>query len=125
MIALTLLAGRRDYNGAGGHVTVSYTHLDVYKRQALPYIMPRRYDAHDYITEYAELEPMRRYIQSKRREGVRISYVALIRAAYFKAYQQDVYKRQVYERSHASMTKGKPLRASLCCDWREELTSWR
>ena len=34
---------------------------------ALPYIMPRRYDAHDYITEYAEMEPMRRYIQSKRR----------------------------------------------------------
>ena len=26
---------------------------------ALPYIMPRRYDAHDYITEYAEMEPMR------------------------------------------------------------------
>ncbi len=45
---------------------------------ALPYIMPRRYDAHDYITEYAEMEPMRRYIQSKRREGVRISYMALI-----------------------------------------------
>ena len=41
---------------------------------ALPYIMPRRYDAHDYITEYAEMEPMRRYIQSKRREGVRISF---------------------------------------------------
>lgn len=55
---------------------------------ALPYIMPRRYDAHDYITEYAEMEPMRRYIQSKRREGVRISYMALILAAYFKAYQQ-------------------------------------
>lgn len=56
---------------------------------ALPYIMPRRYDAHDYITEYAEMEPMRRYIQSKRREGVRISYMALILAAYFKAYQQN------------------------------------
>lgn len=51
---------------------------------ALPYIMPRRYDAHDYITEYAEMEPMRRYIQSKRREGVRISYMALILAAYFR-----------------------------------------
>ncbi len=31
--------------------------------------MPRRYDAHDYITEYAEMEPMRRYIQSKRRRA--------------------------------------------------------
>ena len=73
---------------------------------ALPYIMPRRYDAHDYITEYAEMEPMRRYIQSKRREGVRISYMALILAAYFKAYQQNpkinrfIMNSKIYQRNH-------------------------
>ena len=73
---------------------------------ALPYIMPRRYDAHDYITEYAEMEPMRRYIQSKRREGVRISYMALILAAYFKAYQQHpkinrfIMNSKIYQRNH-------------------------
>ena len=72
---------------------------------ALPYIMPRRYDAHDYITEYAEMEPMRRYIQSKRREGVRISYMALILAAYFKAYQQHpkinrfIMNSKIYQRN--------------------------
>ena len=79
---------------------------------ALPYIMPRRYDAHDYITEYAEMEPMRRYIQSKRREGVRISYMALILAAYFKAYQQNpkinrfIMNKQVFARNtiNASLT---------------------
>lgn len=73
---------------------------------ALPYIMPRRYDAHDYITEYAEMEPMRRYIQSKRREGVRISYMALILAAYFKSYQQNpkinrfIMNSKIYQRNH-------------------------
>ncbi len=73
---------------------------------ALPYIMPRRYDAHDYITEYAEMEPLRRYIQSKRREGVRISYMALILAAYFKAYQQNpkinrfIMNSKIYQRNH-------------------------
>ena len=73
---------------------------------ALPYIMPRRYDAHDYITEYAEMEPLRRFIHDKRREGVRISYMALILAAYFKAYQENpkinrfIMNSKIYQRNH-------------------------
>ena len=55
---------------------------------ALPYVMPRRYDAQNFITEYADMEVLRRYIQEKRREGVRIPYMTLILAAYFKAYQE-------------------------------------
>ena len=39
---------------------------------ALPYVMPRRYDAQNFITEYADMEVLRRYIQEKRREGIRI-----------------------------------------------------
>ena len=37
VIALTLLCGNRDYNGSGVAIIepVSYTHLDVYKRQTL------------------------------------------------------------------------------------------
>ena len=56
--------------------------------------------------KYAEMEPMRRYIQSKRREGVRISYMALILAAYFKAYQQNpkinrfIMNSKIYQRNH-------------------------
>lgn len=46
---------------------------------ALPYVMPRRYDAQNFITEYADMEVLRRYIQEKRREGVRIPYMTLIR----------------------------------------------
>ena len=52
---------------------------------ALPYIMPHRYDALNYVTEYADMEVMRAYIHGKRKEGVRISYMALIMAAYHKA----------------------------------------
>ena len=48
---------------------------------AIPYIMPKRYDAQNYITEYAEMEPLRRFIRDKRKDGVRISYMALILAA--------------------------------------------
>ena len=42
---------------------------------ALPYIMPRRYDAHDYITEYAEMEPkqLREELKSIRTAANQIS----------------------------------------------------
>ena len=73
---------------------------------AIPYIMPKRYDAQNYITEYADMEILRRYIHEKRREGVRISYMALILAAYFKAYQENpkinrfIMNRRIYQRNH-------------------------
>ena len=73
---------------------------------ALPYIMPHRYDAQNFITEYADMEIMRSYIHQKRREGVRISYMALILAAYFRAYQENpkinrfIMNKRIYERNH-------------------------
>ncbi len=73
---------------------------------AIPYIMPKRYDAQNYITEYADMEILRRYIHEKRRAGVRIPYMALILAAYFKAYQQHpkinrfIMNRRIYQRNH-------------------------
>lgn len=73
---------------------------------ALPYVMPRRYDAQNFITEYADMEILRRYIHAKRREGVRIPYMALILAAYFKAYQENpkinrfIMNRRIYQRNH-------------------------
>ena len=73
---------------------------------ALPYVMPRRYDAQNFITEYADMEVLRRYIQEKRREGVRIPYMTLILAAYFKAYQENpkinrfIMNRRIYQRNH-------------------------
>ena len=73
---------------------------------ALPYIMPRRYDALNYITEYAEMEPLRRFIHNRRKVGVRLSYMALVLAAYFKAYQQNpkinrfIMNSKIYQRNH-------------------------
>ena len=73
---------------------------------ALPYIMPRRYDALNYITEYAEMEPLRRFIHDRRKAGVRLSYMALVLAAYFKAYQQNpkinrfIMNSKIYQRNH-------------------------
>ena len=73
---------------------------------AIPYIMPKRYDAQNFITEYADMEILRRYIHEKRRAGVRIPYMALILAAYFKAYQENpkinrfIMNRRIYQRNH-------------------------
>ena len=73
---------------------------------AIPFIMPRRYDAQNFITQYAEMEPLKKYIQEKRREGVRMSYMALILAAYFKAAQENPYinrfvmNSRIYQRNH-------------------------
>ena len=73
---------------------------------AIPFIMPRRYDAQNFITQYAEMEPLKKYMQEKRREGVRVSYMTLILAAYFKAAQKNPYINRfvmgsrIYQRNH-------------------------
>lgn len=73
---------------------------------ATPYIMPRRYDAQNMASEYAEMEPLRTYIQGKRKEGVRISHMALVLAAYYKAYLENpkinrfVVNKRLYQRNH-------------------------
>ncbi|MBR2483540.1 MAG: hypothetical protein IKB53_02220 [Oscillospiraceae bacterium] len=73
---------------------------------AIPFIMPRRYDAQNFITQYAEMEPLKKYMQEKRREGVRVSYMALILAAYFKAAQKNPYINRfvmgsrIFQRNH-------------------------
>lgn len=73
---------------------------------AIPYIMPKRYDAQNFITEYADMEILRRYIHEKRKDGIRISYMTLILAAYFKAYQKNpkinrfIMNKRIYERNH-------------------------
>ena len=73
---------------------------------AIPYIMPKRYDAQNFITEYADMEILRKYIHEKRKEGIRISYMTLILTAYFKAYQKNpkinrfIMNKRIYERNH-------------------------
>lgn len=73
---------------------------------AIPYIMPKRYDAQNFITEYADMEILRKYIHEKRKEGIRISYMTLILTAYFKAYQENpkinrfIMNKRIYDRNH-------------------------
>lgn len=73
---------------------------------AVPYIMPRRYDAMNYVTEYADMEAMRGYIHGRRKEGARISYMALILAAYHRAYLENpkinrfIMNKRIYQRSY-------------------------
>ena len=54
----------------------------------VPHILTRRYDAMNMVTVDIPVEPMRKYINEKRKEGVRISHLALIITAYLKAAKQ-------------------------------------
>lgn len=50
----------------------------------IPHFLPHRYDAMNMLTLDIPVEPMRRYMNAKRAEGVRISHVALVIAAYLR-----------------------------------------
>ncbi|MBE6972079.1 MAG: hypothetical protein E7446_08225 [Ruminococcaceae bacterium] len=73
---------------------------------AMPYIMPKRYDAQNTITEYIDEEIIKQYIRQKRREGKRLDHMSVIMAAYYKAYLKNpkvnyfVMNRKIYERNH-------------------------
>ena len=73
---------------------------------AIPYIMPKRYDAQNTITENIDEELIKEYIRTKRREGMRINHMAVIIAAYYKAVLENpklnyfVMNCKIYERNH-------------------------
>ena len=53
--------------------------------QFTPYIMKTRNDASNLISEYVDYEPMADYIRKRSKEGTKISFMALIMAAYVRA----------------------------------------
>ena len=73
---------------------------------AIPYIMPKRYDAQNTITEYIDEELVKSYIREKRRSGVRINHMALLIAAYYRAVLYNpklnyfVMNSRIYRRNH-------------------------
>ena len=73
---------------------------------AVPYIMPKRYDAMNTITEYIDEDVIRTYLRAQRRDGKRISHMAVVIAAYYKATLLNpkinyfVVNRKIYERNH-------------------------
>ena len=73
---------------------------------AIPYIMPKRYDAQNTITEYIDEELIKSYIREKRRAGIRINHMAVIIAAYYRAVMYNpklnyfIMNSKVYKRNH-------------------------
>ena len=50
--------------------------------QALPYVMPKRYDAQNWAEEYLDEDAIRDYIRAKRREGRTVTHMSLLVSAY-------------------------------------------
>jgi len=73
---------------------------------ATPYIMPHRYDAQNFITEYADMDVMRSFVHTRRREGRHLTYMSYVIAAYFKAYLENpklnrfIMNKKIYQRNH-------------------------
>ena len=74
--------------------------------QALPHIMPRRYDAQNWSNDYIDEEIVRGYIRQKRREGNSVTHMSVVAAAYYKAVLENpklnyfIMNRKIYERNH-------------------------
>ena len=73
---------------------------------AIPYIMPKRYDVWNSITENIDEEAVKAYIRHWRREGVRLNHMSVIIAAYYRAVLDNpklnyfVMNGKIYRRNH-------------------------
>lgn len=56
---------------------------------AIPYIMPKRYDAWNSVTENIDEEVIKDFIRTHRRAGVRLNHMSVIISAYYKAEHQS------------------------------------
>lgn len=74
--------------------------------QALPYIMPRRYDAQNWASDMIDEDVVKAYIRRKRREGRRVTHMSVLVAAYYKAALENpkinyfIMNRRIYRRNH-------------------------
>ena len=74
-----------------------------------PHIMPQRNDALNYIEVDIPAEPMQTYLNAKRKEGMKISHLALIVAAYtrviaqFPQMNRFVVNKKVYARNELNV----------------------
>ncbi len=75
--------------------------------RATPYIMPKRVDAQNYVTEYVDEEAIRGYIREVRRvKGIRLSRMAVLIAAYYLSARRHPYinrfvvNSRIYQRNH-------------------------
>lgn len=74
--------------------------------QALPYIMPKRYDAQNWANDYVDDDILRAYIREKKKEDKAVTRMSLLIAAYYKAVLENpnvnrfVMNRKIYQRNH-------------------------
>ncbi len=74
--------------------------------QALPYVMPRRFDAQNWASDYVDEDIVKGYIRQKRREGHMVTHMSVLAAAYYKAALENpkvnyfIMNRKVYRRNH-------------------------
>ena len=76
----------------------------------IPYFLTHRYDAMNMITVDVPEEPLREYMNAKRREGVRISHMALLVTAYlrlmteFPALNRFIGNKTIYEHNDITVS---------------------
>lgn len=74
--------------------------------QALPYIMPKRFDAQNWASDYVDEDIIKTFIRQKRREGRHVTHMSVLAAAYYKAALENpkvnyfIMNRKVYQRNH-------------------------
>ena len=74
--------------------------------QALPHIMPKRFDAQNWASDYVDEEIVKGFIRQKRREGRHVTHMSILVAAYYKAALENpkvnyfIMNRKVYKRNH-------------------------
>ena len=74
--------------------------------KAIPYIMPKRYDAQNLASDTVDEEIIRRYIREKRKENRHVTHMSVLVAAYYKAVLENpmincfVMNRRLYKRNH-------------------------
>ena len=74
--------------------------------QALPHIMPKRFDAMNWANDYLDENIIKAYIRQKRREGHTVTHMSMLIAAYYKAALENpkmnyfVMNRKIYKRNH-------------------------
>ena len=77
--------------------------------QITPYLMPMRCDAQVFLDHVVEYEPLMRYIAQKSREGVKITFMEILIAAYVRGVSQTpevnrfIMNKQFYDRKELTV----------------------
>jgi len=74
--------------------------------QMIPYIMPKRYDAMNWASDYIDEDAIRSFLRKQRKAGRHLTHMSVLMAAYYKAALENprincfVMNRRIYQRNH-------------------------